>query len=84
LGHNLSSFACDERHDGDRAGTFDGDGQLSLVTGAIACDSSGHNFSAFRNKIIQDHRIFVVNFYIGIRAEAAKFLSVEKSLLRGA
>ena len=82
--HHLSSFARDERHDGDCASAFDGDGQLSLVTGAITRDSSGHNFPTLCDKIIQDHRVFIVNFDIGIRAEAAKFLSVKKSLLRGA
>ena len=77
----LSAFSGDKRHDGDGACSFDRDGQFSLMTGAITRDSSGHNFAALCDKVIENDRIFIINFNIGVRAEAAEFLSVEKFLL---
>lgn len=77
----LPAFRGNKRHDGDGACAFDRDGQFSLMTGAISSDSPGHNFTAFRDKIIENDRIFVIKFNIGVRAEAAEFLSVEKFLL---
>jgi hypothetical protein len=77
----LSAFRSDKRHDGDGSGALNGYSQFSLVAGAITGDSSGHDFASFRDKIVENHRVFIVNFYIGVRTEAAEFLSVEKSLL---
>ncbi len=77
----LSAFRSDKRHDGDGACAFDRDSQFSLMTGAITRDSSGHDFTALRDKIIENDRVFIINFNIGVRAEAAEFLSVEKFLL---
>jgi hypothetical protein len=77
----LSAFRVYEGHDSDRACAFDRDGQLPLMVGAIARDPSGHNFASFRYEVIENDRIFVVNFNIGVRAEAAEFSSVEKFLL---
>ena len=62
----LSAFRVDERHDGDRTRALDRDGQLPLMVGAIARDSSGHNFASFRNEVIENDRIFVVDLYIGV------------------
>ena len=77
----LSAFRGNKRHDGDDACAFDCDSQFSLMTGAISRDSSWHNFTALRDKIIENDRVFIIKFNIGVRAEAAEFLSVEKFLL---
>lgn len=79
--NGLPAFRRDKRHDGDGACTFDRDSQFSLMTGAVSRDSSGHNLTPLRDKIIEDDRVFIINFNIGVRAEAAEFLSVEKFLL---
>lgn len=52
------------------------------MTGTITRNSSGHDFAALRNKIIENDGVFIINFNIGVRAEAAEFLSVEKLSLR--
>jgi hypothetical protein len=52
------------------------------MTGAITRNSSGHDFAALRNKIIENDGVFIINFNIGVRAEAAEFLSVKKLSLR--
>lgn len=77
----LPAFCGDVWHNGDGACAFDRDSQFPLMSGAITRDSSGHNFTAFCDKIIKDDRIFIINFNIGVRAEAAEFLSVKKFLL---
>jgi hypothetical protein len=81
LKFSLSAFRGNKRHDCDGAGALDGNGQFSLVTGAIAGDSSGHNLAAFCDKITEDYRVFIINFNIGVRAESAEFLSVKKFLV---
>lgn len=78
----LSAFRSNKRHNGDRARAFDRNGQFSLMTRAITRNSSGHNFATFGNKIIEDDRVFIINFNIGVRAETAEFLSMEKFFLR--
>ena len=77
----LSAFRSDKRHDGDGARALDRNRQFSLMTGAIPRDSSGHDFTALRDKVIENDRILIVNFNIRVRTEAAEFLSVEKFLL---
>jgi hypothetical protein len=77
----LSAFRGNKRHNCDSAGALDGNGQLSLVTCAIAGNSSGHNLAAFCDKITEDYRVFIINFNIGVRAESAEFLSVKKFLV---
>jgi len=77
----LPAFRRDKRHDGDGACAFDCDSQFSLMSGAIARDSSGHDFTAFRDKIIENHRVLIINLNIRVRAEAAELLSVKKFLL---
>lgn len=77
----LSAFRCDKRHDRDGAGALNRDGQFSLVSGAVARNSAGHDFAAFRNKVIQNDRIFEIDLDIRVRAEPAEFFSVEKFLL---
>jgi hypothetical protein len=81
LKFNLSAFRGNKRHDCDRTGALDGNGQLSLVTGAISGNSSGHDLAAFGDKITEDYRVFIINFNIGVRAESAEFLSVKKFLV---
>lgn len=77
----LSAFRGDKRHDRDGAGALNGHRQFSLVTGAVTGDSSGHDFAALCDKITENDRVFIVNFNIGVRAETAEFLSVEKFLI---
>ena len=48
---------------------------------AVPRNSSGHDFTALRDEVIENDRVLVINFNIGVRAEAAEFLSVEKLLL---
>ena len=51
------------------------------MSGAVTRDSSGHDLAAFRDKVIQNDRIFEIDLNIGVRAEPAEFFSVEKFLL---
>lgn len=80
---NLPAFRVDKRHDRNGACALDRERQFPLMIGAIARDSSWHDFTAFSYKIIEDNRILVVNFNVGVRAETTEFSSVEKfSLVR--
>ncbi len=77
----LSAIGHDKRHDGDGARAFNGDGQFSLMFGAVARDAAGHDLAALSDKVVENHRILIINFNIGVRAEPAEFFSVKKSFL---
>jgi hypothetical protein len=77
----LPAFGCDKRHNGDRTGPFDGDRQFSLMFGTVSCDSTRHDLATFRNEIVENDRIFIVDFDIGVRTESTEFLSVKKFFL---
>ena len=60
-GKKLSSFGGNKRHNRDRASSFDGYSQLSLMFGAIAGNSAGHNLASLGYEIIENSRILIIN-----------------------
>ena len=79
--NKLFTVSRNKRHNGNHPGTFYSQSQFSLMRSAIACYSARHNFAPFGHKIIENGGSFIINLYIGIRAKAAKFLSVKKLFL---
>jgi hypothetical protein len=77
----LFPVSRNKRHNRDHPGALDRQGQLSLMAGAIAGNSARHNFAPFRDKITENRGILIIDFYIGIRAKTAKFLSMKKFFL---
>jgi len=57
----LSSFGGNKRHNRDRASSFNGYSQLSLMLGTIAGNSAGHDFASLGYKIIENGRVFIIN-----------------------
>lgn len=51
------------------SGPFDGNGDLSLVFGAISRDSSGNDLSPFRHKVSEGPWILVINLHLLVGAK---------------
>jgi hypothetical protein len=63
----------------DGSGALNFSGQFSLMLGAGAGYPPWNDLAAFRDKISQRSRIFVINLETAVRAETAYFPSVKKS-----
>jgi hypothetical protein len=74
--YQLPAFRRDKRHNGDGTRSLYGDCQFSLMIGTISSNSSGHDFSTLRDEVVENDRVFVINFNVGVRAEPADLPAV--------
>jgi hypothetical protein len=81
LKRNELTFCDDKGQQSDSPGSFDGQGQCSLVFGAVTRDAPGHDFTAFRDKLFQGVKIFIVDTQIGISTETAEFPAMKEFFL---
>jgi hypothetical protein len=72
--------AADERQQCYLTGLFDCQRQFALMFGAGSCDSSGHDFTPFSDKLSQGLRVFVAELKTIVYTESADFFSLIKSV----